>query len=377
MAHANATGRPGLWTVMPLIALAGGGCAQPLKPIFEARHPPIVWPPPPTPSPARIRYVGQLHSAADLKPPPKPFQALGNLLVGAQEPERLYGPRAVLRTEPGGLVWIADPGGRCVHVFDLERRQYKKIERAGDSHLLSPVGLCPGPDQSVYVCDSQGVEVYRFCTVTRGFLGSLRLPEDVLRPVAISYNAAERELYLVDVSAHDIKVLGLSGDLQRLIGRRGTGAGEFNFPCDIADDGELLWVADTGNCRVQGLTRAGKPVVTIGQAGDAMGDLALPKGVALDSDGHIYVVDARFENVQVFDRRGQLLLVFGEEGIGPGEFWLPAGIFIDARDRLWICDSYNGRVQVFDYVKIPSAEGASPPPGSEISGSTDREEGLP
>jgi DNA-binding beta-propeller fold protein YncE len=319
----------------------------------------MIWPAPPAEAPARIRYVGQLASSADLKPPQKPFQALGDLFVGAKMPETLYGPRAAVCTAGGQRLWVADPGGRCLHVFDLDRREYTKIEQAGGEHLLAPVGLGLGPEQSVLVCDSEAVAVYRFNADTGSFLESLRLPEDVIRPAAITYSAADGMLYVVDVAAHNIKVLDLDGRLHRLVGRRGLKPGEFNFPCDIVDDGELIWIVDAGNHRVQGLTRSGEPRFTIGQAGDAMGDLALPKGVALDSDGHVYVVDARFENVQVFDREGALLLVFGQEGIGPGEFWLPSGIFIDSNDRIWICDSYNRRVQVFDYLKHPGQPDSS------------------
>ena len=81
------------------------------------------------------------------------------------------------------------------------------------------------------------------------------------------------------------------------------------------------------------------------------GHFSNPKGIALDSDGHIYIVDAHFEAVQIFNKEGQLLLVFGNEGRGPGEFWLPAGLHIDDQDRIWIADSYNRRVQVFQYLK--------------------------
>jgi len=138
--------------------------------------------------------------------------------------------------------------------------------------------------------------------------------------------------------------------LLRIIGRRGTKPGEFNYPCDITFANNLLWITDSGNHRVQAVRPTGEPVASFGQAGDAPGDLALPKGIAVDPDGHVYVTDGRFENVQVFDSSGRLLLVLGEEGVGPGEFWLPGGVFIDERSRIWICDTYNGRVQVFEYL---------------------------
>jgi hypothetical protein len=84
------------------------------------------------------------------------------------------------------------------------------------------------------------------------------------------------------------------------------------------------------------------------------GYFAQPKGIALDPEGHLYVVDANFEAVQIFDTDGNLLLAFGHEGSGPGEFWLPTGIHIDPHGRIWVADSYNKRVQVFDY--LPEAK---------------------
>jgi sugar lactone lactonase YvrE len=330
------------------LVLAAAGCTPKLQPIFEEPIPPITWPP--APAPPRIRYVGQLRSSEDLKPPRNAFQAIGEFFVGAEAPKPLYGPRSVVGTADGRRLWIADPGGRCLHVLDLDDRSYQKIRKAGSAALLSPVDVCLGPEDVIYVCDSESIDVYQFSAVTGGFLGSLRLPEEIGRPAAVGFDANAQELYVVDVSRHDIKVLDREGRLLRILGRRGLAPGEFNFPSDVVVDGGVIWVVDTGNQRVQSLTPTGEPIATFAQAGDAPGDLALPKGIAFDSDGHAYVVDARFENVQIFDRSGRLLLMFGGEGDGPGEFWLPAGIFIDGQDRIWVCDTYNARVQVFQYV---------------------------
>jgi sugar lactone lactonase YvrE len=88
----------------------------------------------------------------------------------------------------------------------------------------------------------------------------------------------------------------------------------------------------------------------IGRKGDAAGDLALPKGVAIDREGNVWVVDAHFENVQIYSSTGQLLLAVGQEGNKPGEFWLPAGMCIDRQNRVWIADTYNRRVQVFELI---------------------------
>jgi sugar lactone lactonase YvrE len=324
------------------------GCTSIPKPIFSPHKDPLLWPAPP--APARIEYIGQIRTSADLNAPRSAAQSLGDLFVGKKEPDSLYGPRDVLVTPGSQHVWVADPGGRCLHLFDLVRREYHRILRMADEPLLAPVALTNGPDGSVFLCDSERVAIYLFDNRDGRLIRSLRLPDELRRPVSATFLAVTDTLFVVDAAAHDIKVLSPDGDLIRILGRRGTAPGEFNFPTAITTDGELLWIADTGNYRVQAITFEGEAVKSFGQPGDAPGDLAMPKALALDPDGHLYVVDSRFENVQVFDRDGRLLMYFGEEGVAPGQFWLPGGMFIEPGGRIWICDTYNRRVQVFQYL---------------------------
>jgi DNA-binding beta-propeller fold protein YncE len=76
-----------------------------------------------------------------------------------------------------------------------------------------------------------------------------------------------------------------------------------------------------------------------------------PKGLAVDSDGHLYVTDSASNNILLFDREGIFLFTWGRAGSLNGDFWTPAGIFIDERDTIYIADRSNGRVQTFQYVK--------------------------
>ncbi len=332
--------------VITLICLNAFGCATAPGRIFEPPSVKLVWPAPPEQS--RIAYVGQLSSSEDLKPGRKLMQGVVEFMVGKEASLPLYGPRSVYVSPDGTKVWVADPGGRCLHLFDMKSRGYKKIVQLNNTALLSPVGLAAGPGDTMYVCDSEAITIHQISTIDGKLIATVRLPEELRRPSALIYRAAAQELYVVDTVAHDVKVLDHAGRLKRILGERGAGPGQFNFPCAIADDGETLWIADAGNQRVQGMTGEGEPVVSFGQAGDAPGDLALPKAVAVDRDGLVYVVDARFENIQLFDRSGRLLLFLGAEGRDAGAFWLPSGIFIDRNDRMWVCDSYNQRIQVFD-----------------------------
>lgn len=323
------------------------------RPIFPAVDPPLGWPAPP--QLARIRYVGAITGEADLKRARRPFAVLGELLVGKKQPQPLYGPRAVVVSSDGQRVWVADPGGRCLHLFDLGSRGYKRVVSAGGTPLLMPVAMCLGPDESIFVADSERVAIYRLSAQDGSLLSSLHLPVELLRPASVAFNESTGELWVADAAGHDLKVLALDGTFRRTVGKRGSAPGEFNFPCDLAITRSAVWVADAGNHRVQALNDTGDPAVSFGKVGDASGDLALPKAIAADVDGNVYVVDGRFENVQIFDPSGTLLLYLGEEGRQPGQFWLPSDIFIEPGGRIWICDSYNRRIQVFERVRPAEA----------------------
>ncbi|MBI5409919.1 MAG: hypothetical protein HZA14_11185, partial [Nitrospirae bacterium] len=61
-----------------------------------------------------------------------------------------------------------------------------------------------------------------------------------------------------------------------------------------------------------------------------LGALARPKGLDVDREGHLFVVDTAFENVQIFDvETADLLLFFGGFGPEPGSMYMPNGIYVD------------------------------------------------
>ena len=101
----------------------------------------------------------------------------------------------------------------------------------------------------------------------------------------------------------------------------------------------------------------GKFISLFGRHGDALGDLSKPKGIALDSEGHVYIVEGLYDTILIYDQGGRLLLTFGGPGTGPGQFWLASGIYIDSQDRIYVADSYNNRIQIFQYLKETRAEG--------------------
>jgi DNA-binding beta-propeller fold protein YncE len=105
------------------------------------------------------------------------------------------------------------------------------------------------------------------------------------------------------------------------------------------------------NFRVQIFDDQGRYLKSLGSPGGSSGHFQRSKGIALDSDGNLYVVDALADTVQIFDEEARFMLNFGGPGAGSGEFWLPAGMAIDDADRIYVVDSYNHRVQTFQYLR--------------------------
>ncbi|HZP24014.1 MAG TPA: 6-bladed beta-propeller, partial [Terriglobales bacterium] len=128
-------------------------------------------------------------------------------------------------------------------------------------------------------------------------------------------------------------------------------------PTELRLDGKDLLVTDAMNFRVQAMDRSGQFEYGLGNIGDTAGAMFRPKGIGVDSEGHLYVVEGSLNMVEVFDREGRLLYYFGQEGTGFGDFRLPTGLFIDHKDRVFVVDSYNRRVQVFQYDGLKQGKG--------------------
>ena len=190
-----------------------------------------------------------------------------------------------------------------------------------------------------YVVELDG-EGNPIATIGRGILK---------RPTGLAYDAATRVLYVADTQAHEVKVFSADGRLAASIGRRGEGEGEFNFPTHLHFAKGELYVSDTMNSRVQVFT-GGRHRLTVGSRGLYVGNLVRPKGVTVDSEGNIYVVESYFDHLLVYDRLGNFLLPIGGLGRDIGQFYLPAGVWTDDRDRVFVADMFNGRVVVLQFL---------------------------
>jgi DNA-binding beta-propeller fold protein YncE len=105
------------------------------------------------------------------------------------------------------------------------------------------------------------------------------------------------------------------------------------------------------------LSPEGRVLMTLGRPGvsGAGPDLFTgPSAVMVDPEGAIYVLDGHGADgnnrVVKFDGSGRYLLEWGTTGPGPaaGEMGDPHGIAMDSEGRIFVADRWNVRIQIFD-----------------------------
>jgi DNA-binding beta-propeller fold protein YncE len=301
------------------------------------------WPSPP--DRPRIRFIQSISSIEHLHPQKGFFEHLLGLFAGGERtPQWLVQPVGIAVSAGGDLV-IADPGAHGIHILKMRDQEYDFIAETEFGKYPSPVGVAFAGDGTLYVSDSQRGDV----TVFDDDYDAKEIIKDSLeRPTGL-YVWGE-SLYVADAQLHAIVVFNRRGGFAGKFGVRGTGPGEFNYPVQLAGRDSLL-VLDALNYRVEKFDRGGTFGAVFGKHGNVAGRFASPKGIALDSDGNIYVTDALMDNMQIFSGSGQLELIVGRNGRGNGEFLSPSGIAIDGQDRIYVVEMLNPRIQIFQYLK--------------------------
>ena len=324
----------------------------------------IVWPQPP--SIARVKYMtyysGEKLDAAALEPGAKKKASWMDRLAGAEtekEKQELH-PHFVLIQPYGmavnskGQLFVADERVGAIFVFNTETKDVEMIKHGVNANFGRIIGLAVDDADHLYVSDNK---LHRVLVFNPKYEVIGQIDSGLSSPSGLAVDNENRLLYISDVELD--QVLVYDADTLKPIRKIGTTGhnhelttpGDFAKPVGVAVDSEgNLYVADTLNNRVEIFDGDGQFIKTFGKAGDGPGFFARPKGIALDKDDHIWVADGFQDRVQVFNKEGQLLTYLGGHGNLPGQFAALCGITIDKNNRVFTSEQYPGRVQQFRYV---------------------------
>lgn len=154
-------------------------------------------------------------------------------------------------------------------------------------------------------------------------------------------------IYLTDANTSRIRVYQQKNPngQSESFGDIGFGNGKFSEPTDIFVSNGRIYVADTGNNRIEVLSVIN--FTYLDSIGRGKGDITLvrPQGVYVSND-RLYVADTGNSRVVVFTLSGDPLETLGSYGTGDYGLAYPRDVFV-ADGKLYVADTGNMRVQVF------------------------------
>lgn len=245
---------------------------------------------------------------------------------------------------PGGCIYVADRGNNRIQKFDSQGKYLTQWGKFGDRNgileRLQGVSVSSAGGLYLSLSDTGYLVILdsKF-SVSRG----LQTAQEVRTPfVDANGNLYAESLY--SISKYD--------PLGRLVttwGSKGTGNGQFDYARGLAVDSQgNIYVGDVMNNRVQKFDSNGNYITQWGSKGNGNGQFDPIGGIAVDSKDCVYVSDLGSHRIEKFDSNGNYTMQWGAYGTTDGRFMYPWGLAVDSQDNILVADTGNQRVQKFD-----------------------------
>jgi DNA-binding beta-propeller fold protein YncE len=253
----------------------------------------------------------------------------------------LHWPHAVALDATEANLYIADPANHRIRKVELATRMITTVAGTGEggfagdggpavaAQLDDPKGVVVGPAGDLYIADSANDRIRRVdpsgTIITIAGTGETGFSGDGGPAVAARLNGP-RSLALD--GAGNLYVADDNNDRIRR----------------VDPSGMIITIAGTG---VTGFSGDGGPAVAA--------QLARPRGVAVDAAGNVYVADCMNHRIRMVDVTGTIRTVAGSGRRGysgdggpaaEARLFLPRGVAVDPGGNLYIADTYNQRVRV-------------------------------
>jgi tripartite motif-containing protein 71 len=281
-------------------------------------------------------------------------------------------------------IYVADSTNHRIQVFDPEggflfqwgRHPILPHEGNGMLHYPTRIAVAPKSDFAVvlepseYRCQGFGTNTILRSENVKNFAW-WQQPEGF--HFGSSIQAKGQLVTISDIDTNSVLVFDNSGDSPRLLtrlGSHGKGPGQFIWPSgiDFDENSGDIFISDSGNYRLQQfalqrsqdtgsfLPRTGSFVRSIDFRNLLRADhepkfqpIAEPGAIKRDSQGNLYMADAKNARLMVLDKDMNLIRSLGEWGAKKGQFKMLADFALNGTENiLYVADPYNFRIQAFD-----------------------------
>jgi tripartite motif-containing protein 71 len=277
--------------------------------------------------------------------------------------------------DPTGNVWVANTRNNRIDEFKSDGTKLASCPNTArlSSGLNWPMAVTFDPSGTMYVADTFNMRVIAI-SVSKCTASTTTVPtiwsvgtrgtgtNQFVKPWNLVYDPTLKRILVTDT--FNSRIVSLDAATGNWLGvlpiSKGTAAGQITMPEGIAVDAAGdIWVADTGNNRIEEFTSTGtftgQMIGSYGTSGNA--SFNAPQGLAFDSAGLLYVADANNNRIQVYTPsatssviRPSLIAnttpvfqrdIFNAGGIAP---MYPAGGGTDSGGTMWIADSGGSRI---------------------------------
>ncbi len=228
------------------------------------------------------------------------------------------------------------------------------LRGTGSGQFNKPRSLALDKNDNLFVVDMTG-RVQKFSS-SGAFLASWQMPQtDLGKPKGMCRDA-DKNIVVLEPHYSRVNHFSPEGRLLSQWGTHGTNLGQLAFPRGIAVNsrGEMF-VSEYGLTeRVQRFSNKGEKFLdSFGKPGDGAGEFNRAEGLGIDSRDQVFVADSCNHRIQVFASDGKFITSFGKAGTGVGELSYPYDVRVDGAGLRFICEFGNSRIQIFDAKNQP------------------------
>ena len=280
-------------------------------------------------------------------------------LLGERAESILRFPEAVA-VSGSGYVYVADQLSYVVQKFDSNGEFITAWGSYGGGHgQFGPIGgLATDAAGNVYVVDSEHDRIQKFGP-NGEFIGDwghkghelgdfeFGSSQNYTQPPGGGIAIAGEYVYVADSGNNRIERFNLSGGEPIAWGSKGDGPGQFSYPRGVAANAGEVVVADDDNHRIERFSPAGEYEGSVGSYGDHGLEFGFPYGIALDAAGEVFVADDINHRIVKLNPQFGFAGEWGSFGSAPGQLAFPRALASDPAGDTYVADTANDRVEVF------------------------------